>query len=225
MPVTPAEPEQSIPAIPVKKKRVRRAPRKPVVPKIEVKTIAAKSRPSLPASATMFVVLLALLVFSGTNLYIAVNQYGSFQGLRQSWDTLMQNYRLSNRTVVVQQPAPIPAPTPERAVALYSVVQGESLIPSIESMVVNPLEDYYAAVGKPLEAVYVERRVATSQLIRVHLFFRDGTDEEFLWPFTGKATDWWVPDCSLSVEPAAGQTACPLEFLYKYPAIAQELGK
>jgi len=225
MPDDQAQSEQSIPAIPVKKIRRRRTARKPVVPKIEVQTIAAKSRLPKSGSAGMLFVLLALLLFAGIDLYVVVDQYGSLQGQRQSWDSLMENYRTSSRTKIVEVPAPVPPPVPEKPAALYSVVQGESLIPAIESMVVEPLIDYHSAIGNPLKGIYVERKVATSKLIRVHLFLKDGSDAEFLWPFTGKETDWWIPECAIAPDATAKEPQCPVEFLYKYPAIAQVLSK
>lgn len=143
---------------------------------------------------------------------------GALDGVRQSWDVLMANYGMRG----APPPAPVVAPTPEplRPAVLYSVVDGADLRPMFESRLAAPFIDYHDAVGKPLGGMLIERKLASSRVVRVRAFFEDGTEQEFLWRFSAAGDLWWIPECG-----AAKAQVCPLEFLAKYPAIAEAMRK
>ena len=176
---------------------------------------------SVPSTFSLGVLLLGL-VLAASNLWLMTGQTGSLNGLRESWQSLLGNYGAHRAA----KPAPQPAPEPEKPSVklLYSVANGEDVLPGLQEKLADPIVDYYKMSGAELSAVLIERKQPLSKVVRVRLFFVDGSESEFLWPFTDKASDWWVPPCTLG-EPEPDLPACPADFLAKYPQIRQLMNK
>lgn len=169
----------------------------------------------MPSSLSL-VILLVGLALAASNLWLMTGQVGSLNGLEQSWSGLLNNYSMRRNAPAPEATAT--APQEQSVKLLYSVTEGEVVLPGLQARLADPIVDYYKMTGVSLNAVLIERKKPLSLFVRVRLFFADNHDEEFLWPFNGSDQDFWVPPC-VQMATKADQVQCPAEFLTKYPHI------